>query len=266
MHFKILVIVSFLGTLFFSYETFSKSRLRVVIDPGHGGSDFGAYFFGFKESEINLKVSMELYRMLSSDNSFDPLLTRTRDISLSLEERSEIANQSKGSVFISLHSNSFPNSKAHGAEFYFQNQLPPNEEALYLANKENNQVISRINESWPLRPVEGHLQIKSEVSNILQDLQLNHRIFLSSQLAEALSLNWKGQKRSQFQTIKQAPFHVISNVNMPSSLIEMGYLSHDREAKLLADKSYQNKIANSLYRALIKYKEIVDKSPSVDLD
>jgi N-acetylmuramoyl-L-alanine amidase len=249
-----------------SIGSFASQPLKIIIDPGHGGADHGAVFYNIREADINLKVANLLKKLIDQNISLHSVLTRNSDENLTLEDRSHFASKQNGDVFISLHSNSFNNSKTHGVEFYFQNQLPPNEEAMYLANKENNSLDFTKNSLWPLKPIAGYEYIKSEVVNILQDLQLNQRIHLSSQLAEKLNNQWIGLKRSTQHSIKQAPFHVISSVNMPSTLIELGYLSNPTEAKFLNSKSYQEKMANSIYQGLLKYKEFIDKSISNNLN
>ena len=240
--------------------------LRVIVDPGHGGQDRGAVYFGVTEAKINLKVAKLLRELLISDKRFQAQLTRTKDKNVSLEERSKFANAQKGDIFLSLHANAFDKPLAKGVEFYFQNQLPPDEEVLFLANKENENKKGGHSTGWPLLPVVDYQQLKPEVSSIIQDLQLNSRIRFSSQLAEALNMHWQGTKRSNRHSIKQAPFHVISNVSMPANLIEMGYLSNKKEAKSLNSRSYQKEIARSLFQGLVKYKETIDKSPINDLN
>lgn len=248
------------------HQLLAATPIKVVVDPGHGGSDHGAVYYGVKEADINLQIANLLKTLLERDSSFQPILTRVSDQNLSLEERALIANQASGDIFISLHANSFPSPKAHGVEFYFQNQLPPNEDAMYLANKENHSSNILNPSAWPLGPLAEHKNLKLEVANILQDLQLNQRIYLSSQLSESLSQNWKGNRRNSSQTIRQAPFHVISHVNMPSTLIELGYLTNKNELRQLTSPQYQKVLARSLYNGLLKYKDFIDKSLVKDLN
>ncbi|MCB0391575.1 MAG: N-acetylmuramoyl-L-alanine amidase [Bdellovibrionales bacterium] len=240
--------------------------MKVILDPGHGGEDRGAEYFGVTEAKINLEVAKLLNEYLNSDQRFQAYLTRYKDINLTLEERSEFANTKNGDLFISLHANAFNQSLAKGVEFYFQNQLPPDEEVLYLANKENENKNGFVTSDWPLEPIADHDHLKPEVMSIIQDLQLNSRIRFSSQLAEFLNMHWKGITRPKKHAIKQAPFHVISHVMMPANLIEMGYLSNKKEAHNLNSPKYQKKIAKSIFEGLIKYKETIDKSPVNDLN
>ena len=166
--------------------------LTVIIDAGHGGIDNGATKNGHQEAEINLQVSRHLTDLLKKDRRFKVHMTRTDNRTLSLAERASLADKRSADVFLSIHVNSNPDSRARGAEFYFQNQLPPDEQSMYLAHKEN------------AAETEGHTGIKydfieqrslaPEVSSIVTDLLDGHRIFRSSQLAKSLKISWSSSK------------------------------------------------------------------------
>jgi N-acetylmuramoyl-L-alanine amidase len=236
---------------FFSPYVFA---LNVMIDPGHGGTDQGAVASENRESEITLKVSHYLQDLLKSDSRFNAGLTRDTDKFLTLEQRAEIANNAKVDLFLSIHVNSSKEEGARGKEIYFQNQLPPDEEALFLASRENQGAKIRTDIS------------KGDVAAIVEDLERNHRLRLSGKLSEELYRHWNGDRYRRRTTIRQAPFYVISNVNMPSALVEIGYLTNPQEAKKLSDDSYLRKIAQGLHQALISYKEFIDKSARQRLD
>lgn len=227
----------------------SASPLHVLLDAGHGGTDRGAVHNHLNEAEITLNVVLKLKAKLQNDSRFKVSLTRDRDESLSLEERTDKANSLKADLFLSIHVNSSPDARARGVEFYFQNQLPPDEESMYLAAQENAQAVDN-----PEKARE-----KSELVTIVDDLKSNHRIWASSQLAKSLMSKWETEKKSRAHAIRQAPFHVISNVNMPSSLVELGFISRPSEALRLARSDYQEVMAEKLYRGLLEYKEIIDK-------
>mgnify|MGYP001577243627 CR=1 FL=1 len=127
-HFILLVAVFLWASLSFGF--------LVVIDPGHGGNDGGAKSDDAKESAIALSVSKLLADALKNDGRFEVKMTRTRDEFVTLEDRAEFANHAKADLFISIHTNWSEDPKARGKEIYFQNQLPPDEESLYLASRE----------------------------------------------------------------------------------------------------------------------------------
>ena len=98
------------------------------------------------------------------------------------------------------------------------------------------------------------------VKSILEDLIRTQSIHSSADLSVHLVEQWKGYKKSKKYVIQQAEFYVVSNVPMPSVLVELGFLTHKKEGPLLSQKSYQNKLAQSIYDGLIKYKESLDKT------
>lgn len=229
--------------------------LKVLLDPGHGGIDQGAHSAHHKEAALALQISLKLAELLKNDPEFQVSLTRTTDTFLSLEERAELSATKKADVFISIHLNSSTDKKASGKEIYFQNQLPPDEESLYLANLEKH----------GLEIADDASESSSDVHVILQDLQKNHRIFQSSRLSECLHRNWQGQGPKRKRPIRQAPFHVVSKVEIPSVLVEVGYLSNRKEAARLAEPEYQKRIAKGMHLGLKEYKDLVDKQTSTNL-
>lgn len=233
------------ATMVFSPFAFA---LHVMIDPGHGGTDTGATGHERRESEITLRVAELLAAELRKDSRFKVALTRTTDKFLTLEERAEIANRAKADIFLSIHVNSSSDAQARGKEIYFQNQLPPDEEALFLASRENQGAKQRFNRQ------------KGDVAAIIEDLERNHRLRLSGRLSEELFRHWAGDPWRRRTTIRQAPFYVISNVNMPSALVEIGYITNPREAEKLGDPNYLRQVAGGLYQALVSYKEFVDNT------
>src|SRR5689334_16355568 len=115
----------------------SAYGLHVIVDPGHGGVDHGTTHKDARESEITLDVAKRLVKKLQATHKFKATLTRSDDHLIGLVTRVKIAEKAKGDVFLSIHVNSSPEAKARGAEFYFQNQLTADDEAMYLAHKEN---------------------------------------------------------------------------------------------------------------------------------
>lgn len=233
----------------------AESLFHVVVDPGHGGRDHGASSHNVHESKIVLDVSKKIYERLRRDPRFRATLTRDKNIFLSLEERAKIANKNMGDLFISIHVNTSSDPRARGREIYFQNQLPPDEESMFLAHREN-QGLSVQNEN-------SH---NSDVANILEDLERNHRIKISGKFSEFLDASWPRSASRRRQPIRQAPFYVISNVNMPSALIEMGYISNAQERKQLLSSPFQEELAQGIYEGIVKFKEFIDKTPSTVLN
>jgi N-acetylmuramoyl-L-alanine amidase len=169
-------------------------------------------------------------------------------------------------LFISLHANAAFDRRARGVELYFQNNLPPEEEEMFLAHLENNS-----------RGAEAKKQIsknifalskKSDINTIIEDLKHQSRLRKSLQATQLIAKSWAESEdgaKSKI-TIKQAPFFVVSQTSMPSMLIEIGFLSHPTDYKKLMDHQYQNQIIGKIHQALNIYKEKVDKKQQHSLD
>ncbi|MCB0348248.1 MAG: N-acetylmuramoyl-L-alanine amidase [Bdellovibrionales bacterium] len=229
---------------------------QVIIDPGHGGVDTGAAYYGANESEITLSVSRLLAKKLQDTRGINVSLSRTKDVSLDLSDRPKFAHKQKGDFFVSIHTNSSPEKRATGLEIYIENILPADQDSLFLAYRENQIHAGAAKPEG--RPSQYREKYSAEVSTILDDIAKSHYLFSSIEAAQVLKSKWL-EDRGGKARIRQAPFRVISTVNMPSILVEIGFLSNRKEAEILKNPREQEKIAETLYRSIIKYKESVDK-------
>lgn len=234
------------------------SALHIMIDPGHGGIDRGAVHGSAKESDLVLKVAQKVQNLLAKDSSFKVSMTRTKDQNLSLPTRVKMAESVKADLFVSLHANAASDQRARGVELFFQNNLPPDEESLYLASIENQMLSAKDSDE-----AAEDLSRKGDVAAIIEDLGRQHRMISSLKFSQTLTQTWATpERRRNPATIKQAPFYVISKTSMPSVLIEIGFLTNPREAKMLLRDDYQDDLAQKIYRALVTYKEKMD-NPTV---
>lgn len=236
------------------YVSASPPPISVLIDPGHGGRDHGTEKNGQTEAQITLTVAHRLYDLLHRDSRFKPSLTRETAQGISLSERARLTLEKQADLFLSIHVNSSPNPHAKGAEFYFQNQLPPDEEAMLLAHQENEQE-NLTSPRLPYPFLDRPAGLSAEVSTIVSDLLDHDRIVRSSQLAKALKLAWHGSRKSRTNSVRQAPFYVLSQITTPSALVELGFLSNDDDFRDLTLPAMQDKMATDLYRGLIRYGE-----------
>lgn len=235
-----------------------------MIDPGHGGVDTGAVHGAAKEADLVLQVAQQLKGLLEKDPQFQVSMTRTQDKNLSLPARVEMAEKAKADLFVSLHANAASDQRAKGIEFFFQNNLPPDEESLFLASQENQSTQN----NKEIREISGgeELSKKGDVAAILEDLHRQNRMNQSLHLSQTLSRVWNSEEKVFTSTIKQAPFYVISKTTMPAVLIEIGFLTNPREAKKLLSQDYQKNLAQKIYSALLSYKEKVDNRTAKTLD
>lgn len=219
-----------------------------MIDPGHGGTDTGAVRANVVESKLVLNLAKQLKKMIDQDPQFRTHLTRETDKLLPLQDRVQLAENWGADIFISLHANTAPDARARGIEVFFQNSLPPDEEAQYLANLEN-QLLNQSDS-------ENKVPSKSnDIALIIQDLHRQAKMRNSLSLSESLKENFDQKNKV---SIKQAPFYVIAKAPMPSILVEVGFLTHPQELKKLQTPEYQLSLAKKIHSALVQYKEKID--------
>lgn len=216
---------------------------RIIIDPGHGGKDPGALGFGLMEKDIALKIGHTLKRIIKKKHpDIEVLMTREKDVFISLEARTAFANQNKGDLFISIHLNASPKKRVSGIETYFLSFTTDND-ALALAAKEN----------------QASLQSISNLQNILKEMITNSKIKESSELAASIqkathrSATKSGMIRPRNLGVKRAPFFVLVGAQMPAVLIESGFITNPKENKLFKSKKYLNYISTGIYEGIKSY-------------
>ncbi len=263
----VLLLATLLGQLFFSpranAEASAPQTLHVMIDPGHGGTDTGASRGVIKESEIALKVALKLAEEVRSDSRFKVSLTRTTDRKLSLPARTKIAEDAKADVFLSVHLNSSTDTRARGFEVYFQNQLPADEEAMFLVGREHEEETGALSPEIPEKA--EPISVQTDLKRILEDLHRNHRIINASELAKRLIESVSRGQVSGRHQIRQAPFQVVQNIAIPSVLVELGFITHPQEGQRLLEDDYQKLLVTNLFQGLVKYKETIDKDAAEKL-
>jgi len=219
----------------------------IVIDPGHGGKDYGApgYYKGVHEKRIVLDISKRLKKRIEQELNCKVYLTRSTDRYLSLEERTAIANTKNADLFISIHTNSAKDRRAYGIETYFLN-LATDDEAIRVAALENQTSTKNI----------------SDLETILNDLMQNAKIHESKGLATSVQTSLNSHMRKSYNRIKnkgvkQAPFYVLLGAQMPAILVETSFISNPRECKRLTTEQYQNHLCEGIIKGIRKYiKEI----------
>ncbi len=216
---------------------------RIVIDPGHGGRDYGApgYLKGVHEKNVVLNIAKKLAKKIREKLGCKVIMTRKGDKYLTLEERTAIANTKNADLFISLHTNAARNRRAYGIETYFLN-LATDDDAILVAARENATSTKNI----------------SDLQTILSDLMQNAKINESSRLAvhvqEAMYKHMKKKySRIKNKGVKQAPFYVLLGAQMPSILIETSFISNPRECKRLNNSRYQDHLCDAIVNGIRSY-------------
>lgn len=220
----------------------------IVIDPGHGGLEPGARGrFGTLEKNVALEIGLKLRTVIEQNFPSRVVLTRDKDLDVSLENRAALANNNKADFFISIHANSSFRKDAHGSETYFLSRDATDEEARKLAFLENN----------PAEFGEGITgESEDEIQMILWDMAQSAYLKQSSLLAESIQKELNLLLRTSNRGIKQAPFTVLAGVACPAVLVEVAFISNPREERSLTRERFQINVAKAIYRGLVNYIEL----------
>jgi N-acetylmuramoyl-L-alanine amidase len=216
---------------------------RIVIDPGHGGKDYGApgYKKGVHEKMVVLQIARRLKEMVRDQLKCEAILTRESDKYLSLEERTAIANTQNADLFVSIHTNASADHRAFGVETYILN-LATDDEAIRVAAMENATSAKNI----------------SDLDSILQDLMQNAKVNESTRLAGYVQQAMHHKLSEKYDRIrnkgiKQAPFYVLLGADMPSILVETSFISNPRECSRLTSARYQKQLCQGIIDGIKRY-------------
>ena len=254
----LLLAALFFNTSFTDDKDKTNSKIRtIVIDPGHGGKDsgtMGTKRFKIYEKHIALAVSLKLGDYIKkSFPEIEVIYTRDSDVFLELKERTEIANAANADLFISVHCDGFTNPQPFGASVFVMgmSKLKAN---MDVAMRENSAIYLEDNYQ---QKYEG-FDPKSAESYIVFSLMQNTYLNQSLKIAEEVEKEFSTRANRKSRGVKQAPFYVISRTNMPSILIECGFLTNPKEEDFLHSEEGQDYLASAIFRAFRTYKESID--------
>ncbi len=222
-----------------------KRKKIVVLDPGHGGKDPGAIGRSWRTYEKNITLSMgkELKKQLEA-KGFKVYMTRSTDIFIPLRKRVAIARSYHADLFISLHADSTYNRNAQGLSIYTLSETASDKEAAALAERENKaDIIDGMDFS----------DNSPEINDVLISLSQNDSRNKSSKFAGYVVGEMKKQVKLVNNTHKFAGFAVLKAPDIPSVLVELGYLSNYTEETYLRQPNYRSKLAASITRAVVRY-------------
>ncbi|MFT4677038.1 MAG: N-acetylmuramoyl-L-alanine amidase [Candidatus Azotimanducaceae bacterium] len=218
----------------------------VAIDAGHGGEDPGAIGKGkLYEKDVVLAISKRLARYFQNEPGFKALLVREGDYYVGLRKRTQIARDSLVDVFLSIHADAFKNPDASGASVYvISAQGATSETARWLAEKENRADL--------IGGVGGvSLDDKDDLlAGVLLDLSMTESLSSSLEMGELVLKHIKSVTRLHKKQVEQAAFVVLKSPDIPSLLIETGYISNPREAARLKEGNHQEKMARAIFRGV----------------
>ena len=220
----------------------------IIIDPGHGGKDPGAVGYrGTLEKDIALDVAKRLEKKISKNMKVKTVLTRDEDIFLKLGERTRIANENNGSLFISIHANAATDRRASGFETFL---IGPNK------NEAAVRVAARENSVLELEGVAGKKLTNEDLiqATIAQSAFASKSEKFAALVQEEIGKRVQGKNRG----VKQAGFYVLMGASMPNVLVELGFISNLAEEKKLRSSQYREVLATAIFRALEKYEKTLD--------
>ena len=231
----------------------------IVIDAGHGGSDYGAIGTkGTREKDVALGIARYLARLMRKEKKFKVVMTRDEDKTMTLENRADIANRAKGDLFISIHANANPKPSVRGWNVFF---LAPakNDSARATAQFENSVFLREIAEP------NGNGEAKPEADNadpvlgILNEMIMTEFQTESHEFALMCDKTIRKKVKIPARGIDQAGFFVLNKVYTPSVLVETGFISNPVEEKLLKSSDYQQSMAEAIYEAVKKFADTYTK-------
>ena len=220
----------------------------IIIDPGHGGKDPGSIGYkGTKEKDITLDVAKRLAKKIQKNLKVKTILTRDEDVWMRLQDRTRLANDKNGRLFISIHANSVEDRRASGFETYMIG-TNKNAAAVRTAAREN-----------AVLDLEGTNSAKLTDEDLITATMAQAGFAKQSeQFAALVQEEMNKRVQSKNRGVKQAGFYVLMGASMPNVLIELGFLSNPNEEKKLNSSSYRDMLATSIYYAILKYQKILN--------
>jgi N-acetylmuramoyl-L-alanine amidase len=223
---------------------------RVVIDPGHGGSDPGTRGArGLREKDLVLDIALRVGNLVKERTGWDVLYTRIDDSYFSLEGRTDFANAKKADLFLSIHANSSLRPESFGVETFYLN-ITANRDDLAVASRENANSQKSVSEGRDI------IERISRYDKVEESREFAG--YIQSALVE--SCESRGQEGDR--GVKTAPFIVLLGAEMPAVLAEVGFLSNSREETLLNTLAYRQKVAEALYRGMDRYARSLSHFPN----
>lgn len=223
-----------------------KNKLKfdkIVIDPGHGGSDPGSIGYkGVKEKDITLAVGKKLGEYINEHMpNVEVVYTREDDSYLGLAELGHFANLAEGDLYVSIHCNSFHNRHVSGTEVYFLG-LHKSDAAFEVMKRENSVFKEEVNTDL------------SQEDLLVYELAHSGFISTSEKIAYMIDDQFKNRAQRKSRGVKQAGFQVLFEASMPAVLVELGFITNPAEQRFLTSDYGQSIMASALFRAIRDYK------------
>lgn len=234
-----------------------KRDIIVVVDPGHGGKDPGAVGAkGEREKDVVLSIAQLLAKRLKREKGFDVKLVRNDDFFVPLRKRVEIARKHKADMFISVHADAAPRLTASGASVYCLSEGgATSATARFMAQRENGADLLGATSLLNLKDKDPML------AGVILDMSMNATIAASLQLGSTVLGSLAGITTLHQKRVEQAGFAVLKSPDVPSILVETGFISNARDSQRLVTARHQQAVADGLFEGLQRY---FQKNPPVN--
>jgi len=224
----------------------AKRDIVIAIDAGHGGEDPGA--IGPKrvrEKDVVLAIATELNALLKAESGFKPTMIRSGDYYVSLKGRRDLARRRQADLFVSVHADAFKRKEANGASVYaLSTRGATSTAARYLAQRENAaDLVGGVSLS-------DHDDV---LAGVLADLSMTSTLDTSLKLGDKVLRKVDNVAKLHKNRVEQAGFAVLKSPDIPSILVETGFISNPSESKKLASRSYQRKMARAIYAGILDW-------------
>lgn len=239
-------------------STEEKKISVVVIDPGHGGKDFGASVGNTKEKDIVLDLALRLGNSIKAKYpEIKVIYTRTKDVFIPLYDRANIANKNKADLFISIHVNGTDKTSVQGTETFVLGQHRTKDN-LEVAKKENSVILLEDDYTTKYEGFDPNSPESYIMFELVQDEYLEQSVLFASAIQDQFRQNAKRIDRS----VKQAGFLVLRQTTMPSVLIEVGFISHPNERNYMVSEKGKAALSSSIFNAFEDYKKKTESKSS----
>ena len=224
-------------------------KIIIAIDAGHGGEDPGA--LGprkVREKEVVFQIAKRIEKLFDNNPNFQGELVRSGDYYLAHRQRSQLAREKQADFFISIHADAFTDPQAHGASVYaLSTKCATSEAARYLASKENRADLIGGASNLSLDDRDDVL------AGVLLDLSMTATLSSSLEAGKYVLKNMGSVARLHKKKVEQAGFLVLKSPDLPSLLIETGFISNPKEARQLSSGKYQQRMADAIYDGLVQF-------------
>jgi N-acetylmuramoyl-L-alanine amidase len=227
---------------------FGARNVVIVIDAGHGGKDPGAHGPNrHLEKNITLAIASRLKQLIDKQPGMQAILTRKGDYYVGLRDRLIIARRHKADIFISVHADAFNNPNSNGASIFALSERGATSEAAHwLAMKENYSELGGVN-------LRGLGDASGVVRSVLVDLSQTATINASLKMGHAILPHLSRMTRLHSRKVEQAGFVVLKSPDIPSVLIETGFITNQQEERNLSNPSYQYQLTQAIFQGLKNY-------------